>query len=383
MQNFPRNALFLATLLACAAVAHAEDAKPAAPAAPAGPTFSDILTNSGIEVKGYLDVAAEGTDLKTGGNGLKVFDTEHTGLGLHQFGLTVDKLPKEGFGGLVNITAGKDAKPIASYGTTASQFDLTQAFVQYAGGPVTVIAGKFVTLAGAEVIDSSANTNFSRSILFGSIPFTHTGLRLTYGLNDTTNLIAGINNGWDQVSDFNTQKTVELGITANPVKPLTIAASVYTGVEPVLGTGATMPTPAGTKTLFDLVATYAASEKLTLIANFDYVAQENMQSLVDGSIKTANYSGIALYANYAIDDNSRLSLRGEYLDDKDGYRSGDFGTSHNYKEVTLTYGYAFAKNFELRSELRYDQADKQVFIKQDGSTTKNGATVAFQGIYKF
>jgi len=39
------------------------------------------------------------------------------------------------------------------------------------------MAGKFVTLAGSEVIWSPSNSNFSRSILFGAIPFTHTGVR--------------------------------------------------------------------------------------------------------------------------------------------------------------------------------------------------------------
>jgi len=50
--------------------------------------------------------------------------------------------------------------------------------VQYAHGPLTIIGGKFVTLAGAEVINSTLDTNYSRSILFGyAIPFSHTGAR--------------------------------------------------------------------------------------------------------------------------------------------------------------------------------------------------------------
>lgn len=408
MQKFPRNALLMATLLACASIAKAEDvpaAAPAAPAAdakPAGPTISDILTNSGVELKGYIDVAAEFTDLKSfsAGNPYKVFDADHSGLTMHQAAFTVDKLPKEGFGGLVNVTYGHDANVIKSYDTTAGDYlDVTQLFAQYAHGPLTVALGKFVTLAGAEVIDSSADTNYSRSILFGQIPFTHTGIRATYAVDDTTNLIFGVNNGWDQLKDANTQKTIELGVTANPIKPLTLAASLYSGVEPVYGpanyvaaiAAATPLSPQqslyrtqGNRTLFDFVGTYAASDKLSLILNVDYAVQENYTNAAGGSVD-AKWYGAALYVNYAIDDSSRVSIRGEQFTDDQGYRTGlnDF-QSHKDSEITVTYGYSPAKNFELRAEVRADTVDKNgVLIKQDGTSTKTGTTVALQGVYKF
>lgn len=397
MQKFPRNALFTATLLACSSIAFADDAPApapaaaaAAPAAPTGPTLSDILTNSGIELKGYVDVSAEGSDLATKGNPYKVFDVEHSNLGLHQVGVTIDKLPKEGFGGLLNVTIGKDADVIRSYGAgSTGYFDATQAFIQYAGGPLTVQAGKFVTLAGAEVIDSSANTNVSRSILFGIIPFTHTGLRATYALNDTTNLIAGVNNGWDEVSDPNTQKTVELGLTANPVKPLTIAASIYTGVEPVGGPGAYVSgsnTAQGQRTLFDLVLSYAVTDSLTLVLNGDYATQENAP-LVAGGTGDASWYGLAGYVNYQIDEADRISLRVEDFKDENAYTKGylgpDAAKSHEVNEFTFTYGYAAAKNFELRTELRFDSSDKQDMIKPDGSFTKSGTTFMLAGLLKF
>src|SRR5260370_33205678 len=110
-------------------------------------------------------------------------------------------------------------------------FGVTQAFGAYAGGPLTVIAGKFTTLSGTEVIASTGNTNISRSMLFGAVPFTHTGVRATWALSDTVSLIAGINNGWDQLTDANKGKTAELGATLNPIKPLSITVSGYSGQE--------------------------------------------------------------------------------------------------------------------------------------------------------
>src|SRR4029077_11481714 len=129
------------------------------------------------------------------------------------------------------VTAGKDAGVIHSTPANESTYDLTQAYLQYATGPLTVIGGKFTTLHGTEVIWSPSNANFSRSILFGAVPFTHTGVRATYAAMDTLSLIVGVNNGWDQLVDTNKGKTLELGITATPIKPLSLAASYYSGKE--------------------------------------------------------------------------------------------------------------------------------------------------------
>src|SRR5229473_4961795 len=211
----------------------------AAPApAPAAPTLDKVLEASGLSLSGYVDTAYQHANRNIeGGFSPRVFDSQNNSFVLHQFGLQVAKQPKEGFGGLVNITAGKDAQVIHSFpeftsGTSGSMFDVTQAFLQYAGGPLTLIAGKFVTLQGSEVIWSPSNNNFSHSILFGAIPFTHTGVRGTYAPNDKVSLIAGVNNGWDQLQDANKGKTLELGTIITPIKPLTITGSYYGGQEP-------------------------------------------------------------------------------------------------------------------------------------------------------
>ena len=50
---------------------------------------------------------------------------------------------------MVDVAAGEDMKILnAAEGGNPSTFDIIQGFVQYAGGPLTVIAGKYMTLAG-------------------------------------------------------------------------------------------------------------------------------------------------------------------------------------------------------------------------------------------
>jgi hypothetical protein len=58
----------------------------------------------------------------------------------------------------------------------------------------------------------------------------------------------------------------------------------------------------------------------------------------------------------------RVSLRLEYLEDKEGFVCGIIGTAQKLKEGTVTFGYAPVKSFELRMEARYDKSDKSTFV---------------------
>jgi hypothetical protein len=364
----------------------------AAPA-PAGPSLKDVLTTSGIDIHGYVDVAysyLSGAGLFTSGVADRVFDTEPSSFNVHQAALIVDYLPKEGFGGFVNLTAGRDARVIASAGESTSNFDVTQAFVQYAHGPITIIGGKYVTLAGAEVINSTADTNYSRSILFGyAIPFSHTGVRLTYAASDQVSIIVGVNNGWDQLQDTNKQKTGELGVSFTPNKIFSLAVQAYSGTEQ-LSTGSFIGAGThGRRDLVDAVATYNATSQLTFILNVDWADQENFTSLVDGTKTKAQWDGAAGYVNYQINDQWAVSVRGEYFDDKDGYRTG---VIQKWKEGTATLRYMPNTNLELRAEGRYDGSDGNTFIDSakdfasSGGVTgtkKNQYSLGLEAIFKF
>jgi hypothetical protein len=359
----------------------ADAAKPAEPAKPTGPTLGDVLGASGISITGYVDAAYEhlsSTGAFTSGVANRVFDFEPSSFNLHQAAITIAKQPTEGFGALVNLTAGKDADVIHSFNQTSSNFDLTQAFVQYATGPLTLIGGKFVTLAGAEVINSTQDTNYSRSILFGyAIPFTHTGARATFAASDVVSVIVGINNGWDQLKDENKQKTVELGVSVTPNKVFSMSAQGYSGKEQVSGP---FDPIGGTRNLIDLVGTVNATDQLTFILNYDYGTQDNATSLVNGSTIKAKWTGLAAYVNLQLAEQWRLSLRGEYFDDKDGYRTG---VIQKWKEATLTLAFLPTKNAEIRAEVRGDKSNHNSFLQSDGTGKDTQSSVGLEAIYKF
>jgi len=347
----------------------------AAGGAAAAPTLERVLEASGLNVAGYIDAGYTRADRDIQNQfSTRVFDSQNNSFGLNQFGLSVAKQPRQGFGGLVNITAGRDAEVINSLGASQSQFDLTQAYAQYATGPVTVIAGKYATMHGTEVIWSPSNANISRSILFGAVPFTHTGVRGTWALNDKVSLMGGLNNGWDQLTDANKGKTVELGATLNPIKPVAVSVSAMNGKEP------TAANVDGARTSFNAVATWTIIDPLSVGMEVLNVSQKN----AGGGTATQKYNGAALYGSYMFAPKLRGALRVEpRFDDKDGLRFGTANTK--YQEVTATGAYLPADNFEARAELRRDhiQGTNAVFTNSDGSTSKNLMTIAFQGIYKF
>ncbi len=357
-------------------------ADPAAAPAPKAPSWADTLAAWGITANGYV---ASSYYVSNGYPfNIHQFDTRHDTFQLDQAGLTVAYQPKQGFGALVDVMAGEDAKSLNAAENGSGVFDIRQAYLQYATGPLTLIAGKFVTLAGAEVINPTQNTNFSRSLLFfENEPLTHTGVRATFAATDTFNLIAGVNNGWNVMSTDYGSKTGEVGIGWTPNKTFSLTAQSYFGkTEFIPGTPVRVDAE---RTLVDVVATYNATSALTFIVNGDWDRQDH--ALGTGS-PAATWYGVAGYANYAFNAKWRVSGRIEYLDDKDGFATGAPNGQHLW-EGTVTLGFAPVSSFELRLEGRYDTAQIDTFYRTaqaaasgvpDGDSLSE---VALQGVFKF
>ncbi len=373
MNRIARNALLAAMTLSATAPAFAD-----------GESTGETPTTT--VVSGYVDASyahLSGAGMFTSGTANRVFDTKTDAFSLQQAALTIAYQPKEGLGAVLNITAGNDANLIASYGAITggkSKFDVTQAYAQYATGALTVMAGKFVTLSGAEVITSPANPNFSRSILFGyAIPFTHTGLRAAYAASDTVTLTLGLNNGWDALKAANSGKTVELGASYTPSKAFVLAASGYVGKQRIAGL--VDAGPEGTRTLLDVVATWNVTDSLSLVVNYDWAKQANVTDGVTTAVD-AKWSGLAAYANYTISDQWKASLRAEYLDDADGYRTG---VAQKWKEVTATLAYLPTKFWEIRLEARADSSNVDSFVKtiETAAVGSSQNSIAVQSLFKF
>lgn len=346
----------------------------------AGPTLGDVMANSGIALNGYVDTSytyLTSAGAMTSGAPSRVYDREHNSFNLHTINVSVEKLPQNGFGARADLDFGSDANVNAPIGSGATdEFDVQQGYIRYVGGPIGVMAGKFVTLAGAEVIKSPDNFNFSRGILFGyAIPFTHTGVRANFIANDALKFTAGINNGWDVLRDSQSEgdKTVELGVAFTPAKNLTLSGAIYNGEEP----GA-VPGVGGLRTLIDVVGSLGLTDDMTVALNIDVARQEDAL----GRGNDAEWMGLAGYFNYRFMPQWRAAARAEVFEDDDGFRTGIAG-GQRWSEITATVGFMPVDNVELRAELRADRSNKAVFVEPDGSAEKSQQSIAFEAIYKF
>ena len=125
--------------------------------------------------------------------------------------------------------------------------------------------GKFVTPAGAEVIESKDNFNYSRGLLFAlAIPYYHMGARIGYAVNDKVSLTGFLVNGWNDVMDNNSAKTVGGSVS--------LQAEREVGADRELPgrQGAAPRRDGGTRNLVDVVFSYAANGKTSLLFNYDY-----------------------------------------------------------------------------------------------------------------
>ncbi len=354
-----------------------------------GLTLADpTKKNSDFKFSGYLDGSYNyllRSNQFTSGTFDRVYDITSNGFTLQQAAITISYQPEQGFGGLINPIVGRDPYTFSPYGWNpyfGSQwlgFDIPQAYLQYAVGKLTIVAGELFTLASIESVDPTKQPNFSRSILWGyATPTTTLGFRGTYVLNDKLTLIAGLNDGWDTIRDFSRRKTIEISAAYTPDPIFSVAVTGYTG-----GQRAADRTSFGSESirnLIDIIATLNVTEKLTFSANYDYGIQPKAL-LPNGNIAVAVFQGIAGYVNYKFYDKWRTSLRGEIFSDRNGYRTG---VPQCWKELTLTFGYIPIKNLELRAEARHDFSNVSSFVDSSGvGVSNNQQSYAVEAVYQF
>ena len=324
-------------------------------------------------------------------NTLHQFDSQANSFMIDQAQIIFHKHPEEGVGFRTDFVVGEIAQSIGSNGTlTTDDIDLEQAYVNYRVSvydqPLDIWFGKYVTLAGAEVIEdpSGYNWNATHSFMFYySIPFTHTGVRASYAATPWLTAILGVNNGWDAEQDNNNAKTLETGLSLTPYPWFSWFTSFYYGAEQSGDEGSqrTLVSTAATLQPGEFVETL---EPLTLMVNFDYGHEEDAVSPgVDG-----DWYGVASYARYMMNEKWGLSTRAEYFNDNDGVRTSSATgisarTIQELWEWTLTTDYTLYPGLVGRLEYRYDYSNADVFQDSKSDKTHSQNLVTLQFLYAF
>ena len=309
----------------------------------------------------------------------RVFDTVNKQPMLNSLNLQL--IHNGTIGGKIELTAGSDALVLASYPTLPDEsnasIDVTNAYLSGVAGPLTLIVGKFSTLAGAEVLEGPSNVNFSRSILFGyAIPFTHTGARLTWAATPQLSLIGGVNNGWDNTKGNGTGKHTYEGGAAFTSGNLTLSAQGYSGTELTGAWGG----PTGHRSVFDTVATYKFGPVTVGTLNYDSGSETNVVPLANGAMGTATWNGLAGYVSTTISGKLSGAARYEFFNDPQGFRTS---IAQKWNEGTLTLAYAPQSALLFRLEFRGDHSNTPAWANGSGNPVSSMSSIGLEGVVKF
>lgn len=310
-------------------------------------------------------------------NSFRSFDALSNQFALNLIELVVDKAPEAtnsrtgyhialGYGQAINAVNGSDPG-----GLGFDQY-LKEAYFSYlapVGKGLQVDFGKFVTPAGAEVIETKDNFNYSRGLLFSyAIPYYHFGMRAKYAFNDKYSLTGYVTNGWNNVVENNTGKTYGMSLGWNPTKKLNIAENYMAGPE--------QADNSNWRQLWDTVVTYSATSKLTLMANTDYGRGDR----IAGVINPVYWTGVAGYVKYAPTDKYAFATRYEYYNDHDGFTTG---TPQHFNGITGTFQRMVASHILTRLEYRRDMSNQPTFTKGSNSPVKAQDTATAGLVFMF
>lgn len=273
-----------------------------------------------------------------------------------------------------DLIAGEDAKLIhsAGLGNAGEPIDLEQAFVVFnvpVGKGLLVKVGKFVTLMGLEVIEETANPNWTVGNQFQYVePFTQTGLLLQYQWTDKIDTEFVVYNGWDQVTDGNNARSFMGRIG------LALCDSTSLGL---IGYGG--PEQAGIsdnwRTGGQALLTQKIGSNVITYVQLDYGHEENAPNTsVAGIAPNAEWYAGGVWAVWQATETLGFSVRGDYLKDRGSSRTTSFFTAPadpgtvEFTSLTASVNFTPVANLQIRPEVRYDHASEYIFT--DGAGAK-------------
>jgi hypothetical protein len=353
-----------ALLIGTVSQAAAQDA--AAP--PPDPDKVTLNFFKGTEIGGLVDGYYDWFSTKSDGV-YRNFDVKHNSFTANMAEIWVAKAPATDspLGYKVRLNFGPAASNFIAFAEpTTPLVNVEEAYGSYmapAGKGLQIDFGKFVTNAGAEVIEAKDNWNYSRSLLFAlAIPYYHAGIRLTYSPTDKVTLMGGVVNGWNNAEDNNTGKTVMASVTFKPNGATSI-------IENYIGGPETTGTNDNFRNLSDTVVSFTVDPKLSVMGNVDF-----------GKDGDSKWWGVAGYLKYQATDMVAVVPRVEYYDDKDAFSTG---IVQKLKEATVTLEIKPTGGFMWRIEYRGDFSDQAVFTSDTGAAKKNQQSISFGFLYSF
>jgi hypothetical protein len=392
------------------APAPAPAAAPPAPA-PAAPAPSDLIIPSmNIHMKGFVDVYAQYNPTDASYTNYRAYDFGANSFNVNMAQLKIWRPDDDGIGFVLrtdfgpgamasgqNFTPGFFGTQGTSGGTTStmpwSLFWLEEAYIDTlvpaTNKELEVFAGQYQTLANFEVIQPYGNWMASLGYTFFLGAYTHTGVRVHYAPNGTTNFYVGVNNGWntsfqnDQGSYF---QDFEVSYVGNPVSWLNLNFTGLFGPQfrnnyPIFGGGlfggAAAATGADSVVNVPTWRNYGAFVvEVGPIDHFWLVTDDSYGWQAEGAAingSTAPNAPATWYSSenfirYDISDTMDIVARYEVYFDPDGFMTAtNVPTAIN--DESIDFQWNFMPNVISRIEYRHDNASQAIFNTNAGNVT--------------
>src|SRR5437588_602557 len=382
--------VWLAAQSAPSAPADTTDKKAAAPPPPA-PTVNHLETTlAGFKLSGFAEASYAYSGRSLGDTAIvgRLYDRLQNRFALNALAVVLDRPydpAKFSAGFHTELLVGQDATVIQSNGlfagaATPVPVDVPHLYVTLnvptaSGNGLQFKVGRIPTLLGLEVIETYANPNWSEGNQFIYVEnFTATGLSVETKFNDHVDAQLRVINGWDQVVDVNTHKSLmgRVGIYPDALTSLGIVG--YWGPEEA---GNDAANRYGVEGLL-----WRKLGKAAVWVQGDY-GQEKANAALPDPTQDAKWVALGGWVTYDFSSTLGLALRGDYVNDQNGARtSGVLGfapnTGQKFGSGTATLNIRAWPNAVVRPEVRYDRTTLATF-----NGNKDQVTVALGVAYLY
>jgi Putative beta-barrel porin-2, OmpL-like. bbp2 len=341
----------LGIALLIAGTAAAQEPSTAPPASAASPWSAGPIEFSGL-VDGYFSYNFNHPASKI--NTWRNFD-----VNANQFTLNMAKLSMthsaDPVGFTLELAHGRAMEIFHSTEPAGSAYNnLFQAYVSLSPESwkgVQVDFGKFVTSAGSEPTETHLNWNYSRSYLYANGPYYHMGLRASAPINDHFSAGFQLVNGWNNVEDNNSSKTVGLTAAFTSSK-INWTNTYYVGNEKTDTEGGIKIKADGVRHFYDTVLAINPTDRVNFLVNFDYGVDKNPMG------RDNTFYGYSAAARFVANERVAFSPRYDWYKDRDGFITGQTQT---LQEFTLTGDYKMLEGLLARLEYRRDWSNQPFF----------------------
>ena len=288
---------------------------------------------------------------------------------------------KGSVGAVADLVYGPRGTDAVFGSTTASSSIVNQLYVYWnVSDKVTLTFGNWNTFLGYEVISPAANFNYSTSYMFSYGPFSHSGLKADFALDDNWSAMLAVMNATDY-TDFNPFGGYSFGgqLGYSTDSGSTFLNVLY-GDQDGDYTDVGMGEGAGSLFQVDITTGYDLSDSFYLGLNATY-------NTTDAGDLADDYGfyGVALYAQAALSESFSIGLRPEYFSEF-GYFGAigatDAAGDADVFAITLS-GNAKVGPLTFIPEFRLDSASEDVFFDGDLAPQDGLASFLLAAVYSF